>query len=326
MPWRLREGTTFRAWEEEAPGERYPRAIGEWQTPKGTLRQVIAKAEDWPYAAGQMELFSDFGPPRAIKHPVETEQDLDALEYLFDVPGEAMLRGVREHAGEVRKAAAERGIVLQGQCTTGGDSLAWLCGFDHMVYHTIDNPELVRRTLSIIHRNEMRRLEMMLDLGGIDIVVRRAWYESLRSVTLSMHREFLAPLVRDELELAHQAGALYMYICTADTMGLVPTWLESGIDIVWGIDPVQGDADLARLKALAGDRLSFWGGINSWVTLERGGDAEIRQAVEDAVLTMGPGGGFVLLPVDALGENVTPHALEVMIDAWRACATYPLSR
>jgi len=95
---------------------------------------------------------------------------------------------------------------------------------------------------------------MLSVLYGIDIVVRRAWYESLRSVTLSMHREFLAPLVRDELELAHQAGALYMYICTADTMGLIPTWLESGIDIVWGIDPVQGDADLARLLAVPGDK------------------------------------------------------------------------
>ena len=76
---------------------------------------------------------------------------------------------------------------------------------------------------------------------------------------------------------------------------------------------MQGDADLARLKREAGDWLAFWGGINAAVTLTRGTDEEIRRAVETAVGTLGPGGGFVLLPVDTLCEDVPAHALDVLI-------------
>jgi uroporphyrinogen-III decarboxylase len=272
-----------------------------------------------------MDLFGDFNPPRAVEHPVQAEQDLDALEYLFDVPDAAMLQRLRDEARQIRKDAGERGVVVEGRCTTGGDSMAWLCGFDHMVYHALDNPPFAHRLLDIIHRNETRRLEMLLDLGVVDIVVRRAWYESLRSVNLQIYREFLAPLIRHEADLAHQAGLPYMYICTAGTMGLLPVWKEIGVDIVWGVDPVQGDADLPRLKAEAGEWLSFWGGINSWVTLQRGSDAEIRESVEAAVRALGPGGGLVLMPVDALGADVPPHAVDVLLDAWKTCASYPLA-
>jgi hypothetical protein len=326
VPWRLREGTVLRTWEEQPPGERYPVVFGEYETPKGRLRHAVRKAPGWPYGEGEIELLSDFNPPRAVEHPVKAEQDLEALEYLMDVPDGGMLERLRSQARKVRRDADERGVIVEGHCTTGGDSMAWLCGFDHMVYLAVDQPELIRRLLGIIHRNDMRRLEMMLDMGVVDIVVRRAWYESLRSVNPRIYREFLAPLIREEAALAQQAGAPYMYICTADTMGLVPIWKEIGVDIVWGVDPVQGDADLARLKAEAGEWLCFWGGMNAWVTLQRGSDAEIREAVETAVSTLGPGGGFVLLPVDAIGPDVTPHALDVLVDAWKACGRYPLGR
>lgn len=324
MPWRLREGVTARIWEERRSGEPYPIVIGEYQTPKGILRHAVRRAPGYPYEEARIDLFSDFNPPRAVEHPVENERDLEVLEYLLDVPDGPMLEQLREQAREVHTAAQERSIIVEGHCTTGGDSLAWLCGFDHMLYLALDDPPFVRRLLEIIHHNEMRRLEMLLDTAVVDIVVRRAWYESLRSVSPGIYCEFLAPLIRREAALTHQAGLPYMYICTADIMGLVPIWKEIGVDIAWGVDPVQGDADLAKLKSEAGDWLCFWGGMNAWVTLVQQSDAEIQAAVEAAVHTLGPGGGFVLMPVDAISAEVSPHAMDVLIDAWRACADYPV--
>ncbi len=315
----------MRTWEEERPGERYQIVVAEYYTPRGRMRHAVRKAPGWPFLKGGVSLFSDLNPPRAAEHPIKTEQDLDVLEYLFEVPGEAMLSQVTERARRTRRNADERDAIVQGHCTTGGDSMAWLCGFDQMIYFAVDDPAFVRRLLDIIHRNEMRRLEMMLDLEVADIIVRRAWYESLRSVSMRIYRDFLAPLIREEAALTHQVDLLYMYICTADIMGLVPTWKEIGVDVIWGVDPVQGDADLTKLKSEADDQLSFWGGINSWVTLQGGTNAEIREAVGTAIRTMGPGGGFVLLPVDAIGAGVTPHAMEVLTNAWKACADYPLS-
>ena len=324
MPWRLREGTTVCTWEETRPGERYRIVVAEYQAAKGTLRHAVRKTSDWPYAEGHLNLFDDFNPPRAVEHPVEKEQDLEVLEYLLDVPDGAMLEQLRARARHTRREADERGVIVEGNCTTGGDALAWLCGFDHMLYFALDDPPFVHRLLGIIHRNEMRRLEMLLDTGVVDIVERRGWYESLRNVSPSIYREFLAPLIREEATLTHQAGLLYMYICSGDIMGLVPIWKEIGVDIHWGVDPVQGDADLGKLKAEAGEWLAFCGGVNTSVTLRQGSDDEIREAVERAVHTLGPGGGLVLHPIASLTPDVRPHAVDTLIDAWRAVGRYPI--
>ena len=60
------------------------------------------------------------------------------------------------------------------------------------------------------------------------------------------------------------------------------------------------------------------GGINSGVTLARGNREEITQAVQTAVATLAPGGGFILAPVDALFPDTPWASVEALIAAWRA--------
>lgn len=50
----------------------------------------------------------------------------------------------------------------------------------------------------------------------------------------------------------------------------------------------------------------------------------IRCAVDDAVSTLAPGGGFVLSAVDALFEDTPSENIVSMIEAWRNVATYPI--
>ncbi len=51
---------------------------------------------------------------------------------------------------------------------------------------------------------------------------------------------------------------------------------------------------------------------------------EIREAVHSAVRTLGPNGGFILSPVDALFPDTPAESLEVMIEAWREIRDYPM--
>lgn len=86
------------------------------------------------------------------------------------------------------------------------------------------------------------------------------------------------------------------------------------------VDPVQDNADLAAVKAKFRGKLAVAGGINSGVTLARGAPQEIAAAVRAAVRTLGPGGGFILAPVDALFPDTPWSSVEAMIAAWReAC-------
>jgi len=96
------------------------------------------------------------------------------------------------------------------------------------------------------------------------------------------------------------------------------------VDLLYYVDPVQDKADLAEVKVKVGGRMAVAGGINSGVTLARGSLEEIRQAVHAAVHTLGPGGGFILAPVDALFPDTPWSSVETMIKSWQEVRDYPL--
>jgi uroporphyrinogen decarboxylase len=96
-----------------------------------------------------------------------------------------------------------------------------------------------------------------------------------------------------------------------------------GIDLLYGVDPVQGGSDMARLKREIGDRTCLWGGENSHVILTLGSREDIIRAVREAISIMGPNGGFILSSVgNMLYPQIPTKNIETMIDAWRAAADY----
>jgi hypothetical protein len=96
-------------------------------------------------------------------------------------------------------------------------------------------------------------------------------------------------------------------------------YLEAGIDVLIGIDPIQGThTDMPLLKEKLGRRICLWGGVSGAVTVEMGTETEVRGAVREAIETLGPD-RFVLSPIDNITVDtpLTWQNLEVFIDEWR---------
>jgi uroporphyrinogen decarboxylase len=96
-----------------------------------------------------------------------------------------------------------------------------------------------------------------------------------------------------------------------------------GIDALYGIDPVQGGADLRQIKQRIGDRVCLWGGMNSAVTLASGGRKEVETSVKEAIETLAPQGGFVLAPIDQLFEDTRWENVLTMIETWHRLSQTP---
>jgi hypothetical protein len=153
----------------------------------------------------------------------------------------------------------------------------------------------------------------------VDLYVRRAWYEGCDFVTPRFHRRAILPLLKAEVDLVHEHGAAFGYICSSGIQPMLDLYLEAGIDVLVGVDPIQGThTDLERLKEQSGGRMCLWGGVSGAVTVELGSEEEVRTAVRHAIDTLGPT-GLVLSPVD----NVTVDAprtwrnVDVLIDEWQ---------
>ena len=181
-----------------------------------------------------------------------------------------------------------------------------------------DEPAVAAELLTMIHDWNKPRMEVVLR-GGVDLYIRRAWYEGCDFLTPRFFRATLLPQLKTEAALARERGALFGYICSSGIAPMLELYLEAGIDVLIGIDPVQGThTNLELIKKKIGERICLWGGVSGAITVELGSEEEVREAVRNAIATLGPT-GFILSPVD----NITIDApqtwknVDVLIDEWQ---------
>jgi uroporphyrinogen-III decarboxylase len=96
--------------------------------------------------------------------------------------------------------------------------------------------------------------------------------------------------------------------------------VESGVDVVVGIDPGEGKGTtLEAVRSGLGGKVGLWGGVSGPLTVERGTEEEVRAAVEAAIASLAPTGRFILSPVDNVTERteVAWRNVEVFVDTWR---------
>jgi len=195
----------------------------------------------------------------------------------------------------------------------------WLCGLENLVMMTADRPGLVQALLDIIGEWSLARMRVVCE-AGVDLYIRRGWYETADFWSPRSYRRFLLPWIQREAELAHGYGVRFGYNLTAGALPMLENILESGVDVLIGCDPLQhGSKPLETMRDRLGGRVCMWGGVNGAITVEEGIEEEVSKAVRDALEIMHGINGFILSPVDNITE-ITPRAwrnIDVMIEAWQ---------
>jgi uroporphyrinogen decarboxylase len=81
--------------------------------------------------------------------------------------------------------------------------------------------------------------------------------------------------------------------------------------------------DTAYLKGHFGDRITFWGGIDTQRVLPRGTEEEVAEEVRRRIRDLGQGGGYVLSAVHNIQTDVPPENIVAMAEAVRTFGAYP---
>ena len=321
-PVRFGKGVKTRVWAETSEGAPYPVLHKDYVTPDGPLTVAVSQTDDWPYgdvAKGEFNVpfMDDFLAPRCSKYLVEKREDLKALRHLLVPPTAEDLTSCRHAWGKGKALARKHDLLVTGGRGVGGDALAWFCGLQNAVMMAIDDPPFLEELLSIIDEWNRPRMRAFLDCG-VDLFIRRAWYEGTDFWSPDLYRQFFVPILREEVRMVHEAGAKFGYILTSGAMPLLDMLLDLEIDVMIGVDPIQGKGtDMRAMREKLQGRMCTWGGVNGFITVEQGTKSEIEGAVRQAIDAMGPD-GFVLSPVD----NVTDPADSVwenvaaLIEAW----------
>jgi len=137
-------------------------------------------------------------------------------------------------------------------------------------------------------------------------------------ISLDLYRKFVKPrqkqmfaFVRERTDAAiflHTCGSVYQFI---------PDLIEVGLQILNPVQVSAADMDPKRLKDEFGDRLCFWGGIDTQHTLPFGTPEDVRKETLERIAVLGRSGGYVLNPVHNIQTGVPPENIVAMYDAAR---------
>ncbi len=322
----LHPDAQYSQWVEEQDGvKHFCRRI---DTPAGPLTGRVRQRNGWP-TEDAFPLMSDWIVPRAEEVLVKPEQDLEKLKYVLGPFKDSDIDVLRREAAAAKELADRHGLLLVGGWkglqgdpgVMGCDAMAWLSGMVDVMVLSLTKPDVITEYANIIHEWNMRQIGIYLDVTEADLIIRRAWYENTEFWTPAAYRDIVAPTIRREAELVHQAGRKYGYIITTAFEPIIDDILDAGVDVLIGLDPKEGKGtDMAAVKARFAERgRATWGGVSGAMTVELGTAEETEDAVREALAVLGAGGGFILSPVDNVSgdtEQVWANT-QTFIDTWQ---------
>jgi uroporphyrinogen-III decarboxylase len=316
LPVHFHSAVETKEWREDQAG-----ASGilhkEYITPAGNLTTSVKLSEDWPHG-DHIPFVDDFQVPRAIKPLITEAGDLAALQYLLQPPTDDDRIYFDRETAKAKDFIEDKGVLLVGGWGVGMDMANWLCGMQGLMILAISNRGFVEDLLDLIHRWNLERMKVVLS-GKIDLYLRRSWYEGCDFVLPGFYQDVILPRLKEEVDLAHEYGAKFGYICSSGLIPMLDYHKQAGFDVLIGIDPVQGtNTDLPTVKESYGDQIAIWGGVSGAITVEMGTEPEINAAVDKAVEELGPR-GFILSPVDniTVDKPKTWQNIDLFIDAWK---------
>jgi len=302
---------TVKTWRECPAGESEPHITKEYHTPVGVLRQVVRETDDWTSSLHAywirrtlgpcakltygMDLFDDFNVSRRTEPWVKGPEDLEKLRYVLQLPAGATLEEWRMDAVRAKEYAEKHGLLTMARRTIVVDAFQWFCDIVWFMMQLSDHPAFVEKFFAIFREFALKQEDIVLDLG-VDVFQYRGWYETPDFWGGKHFDQYVAPVLREQAKMAHEANTRFCYLLTKGHSAYLNSFENLDVDIHYGVDPIMGGVDLKEMKRRLGAKTTIAGGVNSEVTLTRGTKKEITQATREAIEACAPGGGFILAP------------------------------
>lgn len=185
----------------------------------------------------------------------------------------------------------------------------WMFGFDDYLYRLAGEPELVHAFSERVLKYQKRMIEIYYGALGkyIDCTTSGDDFGTQTGPFMSnaMFDEFIHPYLKERVAFTKQfTDGFYQHHTCGSVHAFIPALIDCGIDILNPIQPGVYMMECERLKADFGDKMTFWGGIDTQYLLPRGSEADVKAAVRHILSVMGDNGGYVLSPAHTIQNDV----------------------
>lgn len=273
----------------------------------------------------------DAGYASIIDYPLQTAtlQDLEA--YAWPNPAEIFdYTSIRNQALQLH---SEGEYAIVGNMGSPGNIFeqSWyMRGLTEFFMDLVDNKDFAHELMSKITGIRKQNAKYFLSEVGEyldvfqladDLAMQNGPYMSPQ-----LYREMIKPYQVELFRFVKQLtpAKIYYHSCGSVTR-LLDDLIDVGVDI---LNPVQISADgmeTDQLKQRFGNKLSFWGAMDTTEILPNGTADNVRNEVRRIIHDLAPEGGFVLASVHNLQPDIPPENILAMFEAASQYGKYPIS-
>ena len=139
---------------------------------------------------------------------------------------------------------------------------------------------------------------------------RKYFKERMRKVIQSLKS------MNPQVKIAyHSCGSYYP---------LIPELIEIGVDILNALQPNAKDMELARLKEQFGEKVVFFGGVDTQGVLPFGSLRDTEEEIKRVIRAAAGGGGLILAGAHNIQPDVSVEKLVSIFEFSKQYGTYPI--
>lgn len=171
----------------------------------------------------------------------------------------------------------------------------YLLGFEEGLPAFMIDPAEVSRAMRKLMDYSLKHLKWLIEVKGVKFDA--LWFSAdlcYRNGMLfspKIYRELIMPIHQAYKRFCDEHEMFFMLHCDGDVREFMPLVIESGFDAIEPLEARAGN-DVRKLKALHGDRITFFGNINADV-IASGTKEQIREEVTSKVNIAKQGGGYI---------------------------------
>jgi uroporphyrinogen decarboxylase len=265
-----------------------------------------------------------------VKSPLDmdkiTLKDLD--NYNWPNPNDpGRFRGLKEQAKKL-KENTDYGIIINLEAVFIHIS-QYMRGFKHWYEDLIINKEILCEILDRILDFYLQLGEHLLREAGeyADVVFVGDDITGQHGALFSpkLYKEIFKPRQAKLFDFIHKhSKGKLMYHCCGDVSWVIDDLIEIGMDILNPVQVSASNMDTRLLKEKYGDKISFWGGVDTQRVMPFGTVDDVKKEVERRIRDLGPGGGYICGQVHDIQPLTPPENIMALYDHAKEFGRYPL--
>ena len=195
----------------------------------------------------------------------------------------------------------------------------WLFGFEDYLYRCAAEPELVHAFSERFLKYQKRVIEIYYGALGkyIDCTTSGDDFVTPTGPFMStpMFRELIKPYFKERVAYTKTfTDAFFKHHTCGSVHAFIPDLIDSGVDILNPIQPGVYMMEPERLKKDFGDKIAFWGGIDTQHLLPEGSPEDVKAEVKRILSILDVNGGYILSTAHTVQSDVPAENIIAMFE------------